>query len=51
MAPSFPESLISSLSNTVGTENTLTDPYDLDRYSGDALSLPVPSVPKILSSV
>ena len=38
MAPSFPESLISSLSNTVGTENTLTDPYDLDRYSGDALS-------------
>ena len=38
MAPSFPESLISSLFNTVGTENTLTDPYDLDRYSGDALS-------------
>ena len=38
MAPSFPKSLISSLSNTVGTENTLTDPYDLDRYSGDALS-------------
>ena len=38
MAHSFPESLISSLSNTVGTENTLTDPYDLDRYSGDALS-------------
>ena len=38
MAPSFPESLISSLSNTVGTENTLTDPYDLDRYSGDAFS-------------
>ncbi|MEC9014692.1 MAG: FAD-binding oxidoreductase [Chloroflexota bacterium] len=22
----------------MGTENTLTDPYDLDRYSGDALS-------------
>ena len=38
MAPSFPESLISSLSNAVGAENTLTDPYDLDRYSGDALS-------------
>ena len=38
MATSFPESLISSLSNAVGAENTLTDPYDLDRYSGDALS-------------
>ena len=38
MAPYFPESLISSLFNTVGTENTLTDPYDLDRYSGDAFS-------------
>ena len=38
MAPYFPESLISSLSNAVGAENTLTDPYDLDRYSGDALS-------------
>ena len=38
MAPSFPESLISSLSNAVGAENTLTAPYALDRYSGDALS-------------
>ncbi|MEE8465614.1 MAG: FAD-binding oxidoreductase, partial [Dehalococcoidia bacterium] len=32
------ESLIASLIKTLGRENVLTDPYDLDRYSGDALS-------------
>jgi alkyldihydroxyacetonephosphate synthase len=30
--------LINSLIDALGPENVLTDPYDLDRYSGDALS-------------
>ncbi|HAA95657.1 MAG TPA: FAD-binding oxidoreductase [Dehalococcoidia bacterium] len=30
--------LIDSLVQALGQENVLTDPYDLDRYSGDALS-------------
>ena len=33
-----PDSLIESLTQALGQENVLTDPYDLDRYSGDALS-------------
>ena len=32
------DSLIESLTQALGQENVLTDPYDLDRYSGDALS-------------
>ena len=35
---SFPDSLITDLTDLLGRENVLTDPYDLDRYSGDALS-------------
>ena len=35
---SLPDSLINSLTTILGRENVLTDPYDLDRYSGDALS-------------
>ena len=34
----LPDSLIESLTQVLGEENVLTDPYDLDRYSGDALS-------------
>ena len=34
----LPDSLINSLTQLLGQENILTDPYDLDRYSGDALS-------------
>ena len=34
----LPDSLIESLSQALGPANVLTDPYDLDRYSGDALS-------------
>ncbi|MBC8279353.1 MAG: FAD-binding oxidoreductase [Chloroflexi bacterium] len=34
----LPDSLIDSLTTLLGRENVLTDPYDLDRYSGDALS-------------
>ncbi len=34
----MPDSLIDSLVKALGRENVLTDPYDLDRYSGDALS-------------
>lgn len=34
----LPESLINSLTKVLGSENVLTGPYDLDRYSGDALS-------------
>ena len=34
----LPDSLIGSLTQILGQENVLTDPYDLDRYSGDALS-------------
>ncbi len=34
----LPESLIDSLTEVLGRENVLTGPYDLDRYSGDALS-------------
>ena len=34
----LPDSLIDSLTQVLGRENILTDPYDLDRYSGDALS-------------
>ncbi|MCH2509638.1 MAG: FAD-binding oxidoreductase [Dehalococcoidia bacterium] len=34
----LPDSLIESLTQALGQENVLTDPYDLDRYSGDALS-------------
>ncbi len=30
--------VIGSLANVVGTSNVLTDPFDLDRYTGDALS-------------
>ena len=33
-----PDSLINPLTQALGRENVLTDPYDLDRYSGDALS-------------
>jgi alkyldihydroxyacetonephosphate synthase len=33
-----PWSLIESLVQVLGQEHVLTDPYDLDRYSGDALS-------------
>ena len=33
-----PSSLIESLVQILGQENVFTDPYDLDRYSGDALS-------------
>ena len=32
------DSFIDSLVKALGRENVLTDPYDLDRYSGDALS-------------
>ena len=35
---SLPDSLIDALVKVLGRENVLTDPYDLDRYSGDALS-------------
>jgi alkyldihydroxyacetonephosphate synthase len=38
MATAPPEALIASLTQALGGENVLTDPYDLDRYSGDALS-------------
>ena len=38
MATALPQSLIDSLSKALGIENILTDSYDLDRYSGDALS-------------
>ncbi|MEC8911266.1 MAG: FAD-binding oxidoreductase, partial [Chloroflexota bacterium] len=38
MATAIPSSLIDSLTRALGAENVLTDPYDLDRYSGDALS-------------
>ena len=34
----LPDSLIESLTQALGQENVLTDPYDLDRYSGAALS-------------
>ena len=34
----LPDSLINSLVQILGKENVLTEPYDLDRYSGDALS-------------
>ena len=34
----LPDSLIDSLVKVLGSENILTGPYDLDRYSGDALS-------------
>jgi hypothetical protein len=34
----LPDSFIDSLVQVLGRENVLTDPYDLDRYSGDALS-------------
>ena len=34
----MPDSLIDSLIQVLGKENVLTDPFDLDRYSGDALS-------------
>ena len=34
----LPSSLIDSLTQILGEKNVLTDPYDLDRYSGDALS-------------
>jgi len=34
----LPPSLIDSLIEALGRDNVLTDPYDLDRYSGDALS-------------
>ena len=34
----LPSSLIDSLTQVLGEKNVLTDPYDLDRYSGDALS-------------
>ena len=34
----LPNSFIDSLVKVLGRENVLTDPYDLDRYSGDALS-------------
>ena len=34
----LPDSLIESLTQALGQENVLTDPYNLDRYSGDALS-------------
>ena len=32
------DSLVDSLIRALGAENVLTNPYDLDRYSGDALS-------------
>ena len=35
---SLADSLIDSLNSLLGSENVLADPYDLDRYSGDALS-------------
>jgi len=38
MPAALPDYLISSLTKALGAENVLTDPYDLDRYSGDALS-------------
>jgi len=38
MATALPGALIDSLTKALGAENVLTDPYDLDRYSGDALS-------------
>ena len=38
MATAFPQLLIDSLSRALGAENILTDSYDLDCYSGDALS-------------
>ncbi len=34
----LPDSLIESLTQALGQENVLTDPYNMDRYSGDALS-------------
>ena len=34
----LPDTLINALVQILGQENVLTDPYDLDRYSGDALS-------------
>ena len=34
----MPDYLVDSLTQVLGQENVLTDPYDLDRYSGDALS-------------
>ncbi len=34
----LPDYLIDSLTQVLGEENVLTNPYDLDRYSGDALS-------------
>ena len=33
-----PQSLIDSLTEVLGPKNVLTGPYDLDRYSGDALA-------------
>ena len=38
MATALPQMLIDSLSRALGAENILTNSYDLDRYSGDALS-------------
>lgn len=38
LTDSLPSALIESLIKILGPENVLTDPYDLDRYSGDALS-------------
>ena len=35
---SLPDSFIDALVKVLGRGNVLTDPYDLDRYSGDALS-------------
>ena len=35
---SLPDSLIDFLTSLLGSENVLANPYDLDRYSGDALS-------------
>ena len=34
----LPDSLIDSLTQVLKRENFLSAPYDLDRYSGDALS-------------
>ena len=38
MATALSQLLIDSLSRALGAENILTDAYDRDRYSGDALS-------------
>lgn len=38
MATAPPEAQIASLTQILGGQNVLTGPYDLDRYSGDALS-------------